>query len=200
MAQIKTQTCKSTHLFWRYVAMLQYSKKWLILSHPGRRFSRYFHFVQLAVPLTLANKSDVANALVSKHTIIMILQALLLYLLNCCLQAAQGRPQIVHWNEVGNRHPFVQHTSANGPKHSKDKCEIEIFTRGSCIVNNNQVKPQVILNFEHKQYTPDNGSPLPSSNQPVNRQGKLKVPSYWLNWCFYFLQKRCKPEQVAHCQ
>lgn len=106
----------------------------------------------------------------------LLLQAsLLLPCLLSSLQEIKGRPQIVHWNEVGSRHPpFVHHTALRGPpspSHSKDKCEIEIFTRGSCIVNNNRLKPQVILNFEHKQYSPDgNGSPLPASNQPINRQ------------------------------
>ncbi|KAJ6219363.1 hypothetical protein RDWZM_005175 [Blomia tropicalis] len=31
----------------------------------------------------------------------------------------------------------------------RDKCEIEIFTRGNCFINNHSIKPQVVLSFQH---------------------------------------------------
>lgn len=115
-------------------------------------------------------KLECKNQIVmAKLAVIMVLHsALLFYLLSSILcQQTQGQ-----WI---SQPTFVQHTSANGPKESKDKCEIEIFTRGSCLVNNNRVKPQVILNFEHKQYSsPDSGYALPSNNQPTNRYGTIQ--------------------------
>lgn len=45
-------------------------------------------------------------------------------------------------------HHYLHHK--NAPRKDEDKCEIEIFTRGSCLVNNALVKPKVILSFEHK--------------------------------------------------
>ena len=49
-----------------------------------------------------------------------------------------------------------------------DKCEIEIFTRGSCVVNNHQVKPQVVLAFEHK----NKGWQAPNYTANNHRQGE----------------------------
>ena len=46
----------------------------------------------------------------------------------------------------------------------KNKCEIKIFTRGSCVINNHRLKPQVVLTFDKKfngntqaQQTPNQG-------------------------------------------
>ncbi|OTF75360.1 hypothetical protein BLA29_004259 [Euroglyphus maynei] len=35
---------------------------------------------------------------------------------------------------------------------TRDKCEIEILTRGSCMVNNNRIKPKIILHFKTRPF------------------------------------------------
>ena len=69
----------------------------------------------------------------------MLFLVVLIYLAGC----AQGQDR-AHWhqlNQIGTNQRELN---------EKNKCEIEIFTRGSCIVNNSRLKPQVILSFEHK--------------------------------------------------